>query len=235
MNVDNLKVNQGKNCLREVDGQQYERYAIQTDMITKDDRLLDVVNKFALAHLKPGDILFMSEKAVACTQNRAIPLEEIKPRPLARLLCKFVYKSPHGIGLALPETMEMALRECGTPRILFAAFCSAVGKLFHKRGVFYRVAGEKARSIDGPTAGTIPPLDRCVVLGPKDPMKVASDLSQAIGHDVLIIDANDLGINILGWSNKKMNIPQMCLVLSDNPLGQSTERTPMGLIRKVQR
>jgi hypothetical protein len=38
----------------------------------------------------------------------------------------------------MPETMEMALRECGRLRILFAAFISAVGKLFGVRGWFYR-------------------------------------------------------------------------------------------------
>ena len=56
-------------------------------------------------------------------------MSEINPRPLAKLLCKFVYKSPYGIGLGIPETMEMALRECGVPKMLFAAGISAVGKL----------------------------------------------------------------------------------------------------------
>lgn len=234
MTMENIQVNSGKNCIREVDGKQYERYAIKTHLITKEDNIVEVVQQYAVQHLQEGDILFISEKAVACTQNRAILLENIKPRPLARLLCKFVYKSPHGIGLALPETMEMALQECGTPRILFAAFCSAVGKLFGKRGIFYRIAGEKARAIDGPTKGTIPPLDRSVVLGPKEPMAVTQEISQAIGNDIVIIDANDLGINILGWSSKKLDVDKIALILSDNPLGQSTEQTPMGLIRKVK-
>ena len=41
--------------------------------------------------------------------------------------------------------MEMALRECGTPRILLAAGVAAVTKLFGRKGDFYRVAGPKAR------------------------------------------------------------------------------------------
>ena len=45
-------------------------------------------------------------------------------------------KPPHGIGLGMPETMEYALRECGTLRILFAAFVSVIGKkLFRKKGL----------------------------------------------------------------------------------------------------
>ena len=73
----------------------------------------------------------------ACTQRRAIYMKDIHPRCLAVLLSRFVTKTPHGIGLGIPETMEMALRECGTLRILFAAFIGAIGKLFGKRGWFY--------------------------------------------------------------------------------------------------
>ena len=92
-------------------------------------------------------------------------MKDIHPRPLARFLCKFVLKTPYGIGLGIPETMEMALQECGTPKILFAAAVSAVGKLFHKRGWFYKIAGYKARSIDGPCDYTLPPYNEYVVLG----------------------------------------------------------------------
>ncbi|MFR3992055.1 MAG: hypothetical protein ACLTY5_05725 [Angelakisella sp.] len=70
-------------------------------------------------------------------------MKEIKPRPLAKFLCKFVLKTPYGIGLGIPETMEMAIRECGTFRILVAAAVSAVGKLFGIRGWFYKVAGKR--------------------------------------------------------------------------------------------
>ena len=33
-------------------------------------------------------------------------MKDIKPRPLAKFLCKFVLKTPYGIGLGIPETME---------------------------------------------------------------------------------------------------------------------------------
>ena len=52
----------------------------------------------------------------------------------------------------------MALQECGTLRILFAAFCSVIGKLFHQRGWFYIVAGPKARGIDVPPRGPSLPM-----------------------------------------------------------------------------
>ena len=155
----NYSANPGKNLVRAVDGIDYLRIPVKTHLITKDDDMVDVVNKYPKDKMQPGDILFISEKAVACTQSRAIPMEEIKPRKLAITLSRYVTKTPAGIGLGIPETMEMALQECGTLRILFAAFCSVIGKIFGQRGWFYNVAGPKARGIDGPTEGTIPPYD----------------------------------------------------------------------------
>lgn len=119
-------------------------------------------------------------------------------------------------------------------RILFAAFCSAIGKLFKKRGIFYAIAGEKVRAIDGPCPGALPPMDRCVTLGPEDPSKVCKEIAQAIGYDVTIIDANDLDIEILAFSGKKKQTAALAEILRDNPLGQGRECTPMGLIRQVK-
>ena len=119
------------------------------------------------------------------------------------------------------------------PRILFAAFCSVVGKLLGKKGWFYTVAGPKARGIDGPTEGTIPPYDHYVVLTPDDPMGTAKRLARALGHPVAIVDINDLGANILGFSQQQPTLDQLAKILGDNPLGQSSECTPMGIIRKA--
>ena len=71
--------NPGKNLIRTVDGVDYQRIPLKTHLITKDDKMEDVINKYAKAFMQPGDILFISEKAVACTQNRAIPMEDINP------------------------------------------------------------------------------------------------------------------------------------------------------------
>ena len=225
--------NPGKQLIRTVDGVDYMRIPVKTHLITKEDNMTDVVNKYPRDLMREGDILFISEKAVACTQSRAIPMEDIKPRKLAVTLSRYVTKTPAGIGLGIPETMEMALQECGTPRILFAAFCSVIGKLLGKRGWFYIVAGPKARGIDGPTEGTIPPYDHYVVLTPADPEGTAKKLARDLGHPVAIVDINDLGANILGFSEKEPSMDWLAKVLGDNPLGQSGECTPMGIIRKA--
>lgn len=229
-----LMPNEQKNQNIEVDGKVYARFPIKTHVVTSDDKIEDVAEKYAKEHMQEGDILFISEKCVACTQRRAIPMSDIKPSKLAKILVKFVYKSPYGIGLGIPETMEMALRECGALRILFAAGISAVGKLFRQRGWFYKVAGYKAQSIDGPTPNTIPPYNTCVVLGPENPDKVAKDIAERIGFKVAIVDVNDLAGTILGTSEKTMDRELLVRILKDNPLGQSAQQTPMGIIREVK-
>ncbi len=204
-------VNPEKNETITVDGVEYRRLCIKTHVITDQDNIVEV----------------------ACTQKRAIPIDQIHPRPLARFLSRFVLRTPYGIGLAMPETMEMALRECGTIRILFAAAISAVGKLFGIRGWFYNIAGYKARSIDGPCDFTLPPYNHYVVLGPDKPDEAAADISKKVGVPVAITDINDLEGQILGTSDRSMDRDLLCKILKDNPLGQCSEQTPMGIIRRV--
>ena len=120
-------------------------------------------------------------------------------------------------------------------RILFAAGVSAVGKLFHKRGWFYTIAGYKARSIDGPCDYTLPPYNEYVVLGPAEPDETAQKMSKRLGGiKVAITDINDLEGQILGISDPSMNRDLLVKILKDNPLGQSLEQTPIGIIREVK-
>ena len=231
--MNELTNNEGKNEYIEVDGVRYSRHPIRTHVVTDKDNINEVCEKYAGPALREGDVLFISEKCVACTQKRAIYMKDIKPRRLAVILSHYVTKTPHGIGLGIPETMEMALRECGTLRILFAAVIGAIGKIFGKRGWFYIVAGPKASSIDGPCHNTIPPYNECVVLGPLNPNETAADIAKHIGHPVLIVEINGLGGNILGASGPAADRDLYARILKDNPLGQSRESTPMGIIRKA--
>jgi F420-0:Gamma-glutamyl ligase len=229
------QANEGKPLTVTVDGVAYHRIPIKTHVVMRDDVLLDVITRYAGDVVRDGDVFFVTEKIVGITQGRAFPLDEIQPRKLAVTLSKYVTKTSHGIGLGIPETMEMALRECGTPRILFAAAVAAVTKALGRRGDFYRIAGPKARAIDGPTKNTIPPYDSQVVLGPDRPNGVAADVKAALGKsiDVLVVDINDFGGNILGSTAARSVDDLMVRVLKDNPLGQDRQSTPMGVIRRA--
>ncbi|SCL91650.1 coenzyme F420-0:L-glutamate ligase [Sporanaerobacter sp. PP17-6a] len=227
--------NKVKKQIIEVENIHYARLPIRTHVITKQDNISNVAQQYAAKYIQEGDILFICEKAVACSQGRAIPLNRIHPSRLARILSRFVYKSPYGIGLGIPETMEMALREGGTIHILFAAFISAIGKLMGKRGWFYKIAGSRVSSIDGPTPYTLPPYNKCVVLCPDRSNEVAREVAQCLGVACVIVDVNDLGAKVLGASDSRINQTRIARILRDNPLGQGVWQTPMGIIRPLKR
>lgn len=225
--------NAGKDLTVELDGARFDRIPLKTRVVVEGDDLDAFVTEYAAESVRAGDILFVTEKIVAITQGRSYPVDSIRPRRLAVFLSRYVTRTPYGIGLGMPETMEMALRECGTPRILFAAAVSAVTKAFGRKGDFYRIAGDKARAIDGPTAGTIPPYNEAVVLGPEDPDGVARHLQSLLraGVEVAVVDINDLGGNILGSTLGRAGDDRLVRILRDNPLGQGHQSTPLGIVR----
>ncbi|MBN9174810.1 MAG: coenzyme F420-0:L-glutamate ligase [Microbacterium sp.] len=227
------EANAGKALTVAVDGTTFARIPIRTRVVMPGDELDPFIREYTAGVVAPGDTLFVTEKIVAITQGRSFPVDEIRPRKLAFFLSKYVTRTPYGIGLGMPETMEMALRECGTLRILFAAAVSAVTKAFGRKGDFYRVAGDKARAIDGPTSGTIPPYNKAVVLGPERPREVAAHLKSLLGGDaeVAVVDINDLGGNILGSTLDRAGERRLVAILKDNPLGQGHESTPLGVVR----
>ncbi|WP_194398347.1 coenzyme F420-0:L-glutamate ligase [Microbacterium atlanticum] len=229
------EANAGKALTVQVEGSSFARIPIRTRVVMPGDDLDAFVREYAAEVVRSGDLLFVTEKIVAITQGRSYLVEDIQPRKLAFFLSKYVTRTPYGIGLGMPETMEMALRECGTIRILFAAAVSAVTKLFGRKGDFYRIAGDRARAIDGPTSGTIPPYNKAVVLGPERPREVAQRLKALLNGvpEVAVVDINDLGGNVLGSTVDKAEEKRLVAILKDNPLGQGHQSTPMGIIRAV--
>jgi F420-0:gamma-glutamyl ligase-like protein len=222
--------NPGKQLLVTVAGRDYERLPLRTHVITPQDDPLAIATRYAKPHARPGDSLAISEKIVAITQGRSFPVADITPSGLAKLLARFVLKTKHGIGISSPVTMELAIREAGVPRILFAALCSALTKPFGVRGVFYRVAGRAVAAIDGPTPYTLPPYNTYATLAPRQPDQVARQISKGIGLPVAIIDANDLGVEVLGAS-ADIDRTLVRALFKDNPLGQGSEQTPLCLLR----
>lgn len=225
--------NEGKNLEIDTDYGRYARYPVKTHVITKDDVLEDVLDKYAKDYVQPGDTIIMSEKIVAISQGRAFPIEEIKVSRLAKILSHFVVKTNYGIGLGMPETMELCIREVGRVKVLWAAFCAAIGKLFGKHGVFYNICGMKARAIDGPCEYTLPPYNHYAKMAPDKPDEVAERLTKHMGVDVVIIDANDIGANVLGKPRKDMPDEFPIQVFKDNPLDQCSQQTPIAIVRKV--
>ena len=207
--------------------------AIRTPVIDCDTAPDEVFEMYVLPWVRPGDVVFCSEKMIACAQGRAIPLDTIHPGFTARILSRYVTRSPYGIGLAMPETVQCALDECGYVRILIAAVIGAIGKWLGQKGWFYRVAGPKAAAIDGPCSYTLPPYNRYVIPGPADPAGTVRRLSETLGGNlVLRLDANDLGCRRLAASTRT-DCRFWETLLSPNPLGQSRQCTPVGILRPI--
>lgn len=232
-NSNNFRPNAGKNLVIKLADGEYARLPIKTHIITKDDDIAAVVKKYCRPHLRKNDFLFISERVVAIAQGRAFPIKDIKPSFFAKFLAKFVYKSPYGIGLGSPWTMELAIREAGVLRIIIGALAGAITKPFGVKGVFYKVVGKNINAIDGPCSYTLPPYNKYAKLAPANPEKTAKSLKSEINNDVVIIDANDLGVVVLGKSSKDISALFCENVFKDNPLGQSLEQTPLCIVRKI--
>jgi hypothetical protein len=224
--------NEGRELLATVSGVVYARHPVRTHLVTVDDDAAEVVARYVGSVGQDVRLVAVSERMVAITQGRSYPIKDIRPSRLARLLERFVTRPGYGIGLGSAETMELAIREVGAPRILLAAAVSAVTKPFGIHGMFYRVAGPQAKAIDGPTSYTIPPYNQAATLGPRDPDGAARAIAAAVGAPVAVIDANDAGCAVLGIS-PGVDRRLVQRLFADNPLGQAREQTPVCLVREV--
>lgn len=224
--------NEGRELHASIAGVVYARHPVRTHLVTADDDAVEVVGRYVGSLGEDVRLVAVSERMVAITQGRSYPITDIRPGRLARLLERFVTRPGYGIGLGSAETMELAIREVGAPRILLAAAVSAVTKPFGVHGMFYRVAGPQAKAIDGPTSYTIPPYNQAATLGPKDPDGAARAMAAAVGVPVAVIDANDAGCAVLGAS-PGVDRRLVQRLFADNPLGQAGEQTPICVVREV--
>ena len=217
----------------QVNNKIYLRYPIKTHLVTKDDKLEDIIKKYIIPELKEKDIVVMSERMVAITQGRLIHEDDIKPTWLSKVLIKFVKKWPNDPGFRNAKKMQLVIDIVGIPRILLAAFVSAITKPFRIRGLFYKICGNQVSEIDGFAPGTIPPYDKYAVLGPENPGKVCNSLAEKFNSQFAIVDANNIDVAVLGVSdNLKISKAELRLTFIDNPIGQGLEQTPICIVRE---
>lgn len=208
------------------------RFRIRTHVLTEKDDPVQVVKRYVLPIVTPGDLVAISESAVAIMQGRAILPSTVRPGLLARFLCKF--PDPEG-SLATPEAMQLAINEAGTAMVLLGTMAAGLGRLVGRRGDFFRVAGHGLALIDD-IAGTMPPYDRHIVLGPREPQAVVNRIKAETGVDAMIVDINDKRcVDILAYSATYSPRLMSWLQdqLRDNPLGNDDQQTPLLLLRLV--
>lgn len=247
-----LDPNAGKTLIIDVDGARWARVPIQTDLFGRGDQVADKLSDYVVktVRLAEDDSRFegafgepwyvvVSEKIVAISQGRSYFTWEINPTPAARVLSKWVQRTPHGIGLGSPWTMQLAIKEAGLPRILVASGASVVGKALGRRGWFYRVAGHRVNAIDGPTPYSAFPSNVSAKLPPKAPDKVAAEITAALRKvlpsgpartlgGTVVIDSNDLGRDVLGHDTGQP-AEFFAELFRDNPFGQGRQQTPVAV------
>lgn len=229
-----LVPNPHKNLKIEVDGKTCLRIPVKTPLVLPDSdypSLYQQALQDGRIFLQKGDIVFAGEKAIAVAENRAWHKKDIRVTPLARFLVRFVTKTPRGVGISSPETFQLAINEARAFRIVLAALIGGFFKLIGIRGVFYLLAGKQVAMIDGAADYVIPPYNEYCSLGPKDPDKSARRIAEKLGVPVAVVDANDYGVQVIGKSDSTINTKFIKKVLKDNPLGQTNEQTPLGIIR----
>ena len=129
--------------------------------------------------------------------------------------------------------MLLAIEDVVIPRIMLGCMAAEVTKPFGVRGAFYKVCGQRAYAIDGPCDYTLPPYNKYAKMAPKNPNKVAKEMKEKLGNEIIVLDANDLNVDILGKSSKELDEKFLKALFKDNPLGQSSQQTPIAIVRKA--
>jgi len=246
-----IKINKGKKVDIKINSKKYFRFPIKTDLFKKNDDFINKISNYVLENvINIKDIshgkwfVVSSEKIVAISQGRSYFIWDINPTISAKILSNFVTKTPYGIGLGSPYTMQLAINELGLFKITYSAILALLGKLIGIKGLFYKLTGPVIRSIDGPTEYSLYPSNVSAKLGPKDPKKVAENIKSQITNNksiinnkyliknflgAVVIDANDIGVNILGNSTGfQDNLIEK--IFKDNPMGQTNEQTPIVIV-----
>ncbi|MDD3395910.1 MAG: coenzyme F420-0:L-glutamate ligase [Acidaminococcaceae bacterium] len=209
----------------------YEIIPIPTRILTVHDDIVDAINEFGKGKVGPRDVVCVAESVVAITQNRAFRNDDIHPGFWAKNLSQLF---PQKGSIANPYSMQSLMNEEGTGKVIWAVICGIVGKCMGKSGVFYEKAGEQARLIDDVT-GTMPPYDKHIVYGPKNPKQVAERIARETGaFGGAVADVNDLKRAFILGASQGVDPKEIAQILIDNPFGNASEKTPICVIKNYK-
>lgn len=215
-----------------VDQKRYLRHAVKTHFISPGESYIEVFKKYAAPVYQEGDIVSVSEKIISMCQNRICHAKDIRVGFLAKFLSRFVNVTPAGEAVGNPYKMQLAINLAGGFRVLFAAICAGFGKLFKKKGIFYKIVNHGVSGIDGFCTDAFEYYRDKGIFLPENPDSVCDEIKRELGISCIIVDANDLNVEILGKSfDISMENEFFVRVLKDNPAGQGGQQTPIILIR----
>jgi F420-0:gamma-glutamyl ligase len=200
---------------------------VRTRIVRPGDDLVALVQHAVRGIARAGDVIAISETAVAIAQGAFVVAEHIRPSKLAYMLSR---RAGALATVSQPESLQLVIDEVGSWRVFYAAVMQVFGRFIGRRGMFYEVLGEAITAIDGYT-GTMPPYERAIVLAPREPDAVCECIASATGAGVAIVDANDLEkAKVLGASSG-VDRTMVERALLDNPHGNGDEQTPIVVLK----
>jgi hypothetical protein len=200
---------------------------VRTALVHPGDDLLSIVGDAVSGIARSGDVIALSETALAIAQGQAIAAQAVRPSKLAYILCR---RAGALATVNQPESLQIVIDQVGVAKVLYAVLMHVAGRAIGRRGVFYEILGEAVTAIDGYT-GTMPPFERSIVLAPRDPASFAQSVFERTGVACAVVDANDLQrAKVLGAS-RGVNTQLVAKTLLSNPHGNSDEQTPIVVLK----
>ena len=204
---------------------------VPTRILTDRDDIVDCVEKYTRGKIGKDDVISVAESVVAITQGRIVRPEDLKISRVAQFCCRFI---PDIGSLASPHGMQSLMNVEGKWRVAAALFAGFLGKLVGKSGLFYKWGGEQTALIDDVT-GTMPPFDKHIVYGPRDPEDVVARLKERLGcFGAVIADVNDLKRSRIVGVTDGTKGDLVAKLLIDNPFGNASQKTPICIIKNFR-
>jgi len=216
-------------------GRKYDRFAIQTHFVEVGENQADLVRKYVLPLAQKGDVLSFGAKVMAMCTGNVKTREEVRPGFWANHLWRFAGINTTGVGMHEPYKLQLVIDMCGLPRVLFAAFVSAVTRPFGVHGLFYKICGKGVGGIDGfYFRSSFDRYKELALINPPNPVELCNSLEKETGIPVVLMDANDIEQNQLGKCDDfPLTDDEIQDAMADNPSGQGDELTPLILIRPL--
>jgi hypothetical protein len=200
---------------------------VRTPLVHAGSDLAALVASAIAGIARPGDVVAISETAVAIAQGAFVVAEHVRPSKLAYVLSR---RAGALATINQPESLQLVIDDVGPWKVFYAAVMQVLGRIVGRRGVFYEIMGEAIAAIDGYT-GTMPPYERAIVLSPREPDNVCENIAAKTGVGCAIVDANDLErAKVLGASHGVQRAVVESALL-DNPHGNGDEQTPIVVLK----
>ncbi len=217
------------------DGKRYQRYAIQTHFVEVNESNVALVEKYVRPLYQQGDVLSFGAKVMCMCTGNVRTRDQVKPGFFAKMMWRFAGINSTGVGMHEPYKLQLVIDMVGLPRVLLAAFLSAVTRPFGVKGLFYKVCGKGVGGIDGfYFRSSFKRYHELATINPPNPDALCDELTGKTGIPVVLMDANDIQRDQLGKSNNfPLSDEQIQDAMRDNPSGQGGELTPLILIRPL--